>query len=161
MPCRYRAKRRSHAARTGSAYDGFMKRLLGILLLSGFCTAIAGAAGAADPLSGLPLAPGYEKLADPIQSYKFCGKNARSIAYMGDGLGSLDQENAWYARAMPAGAKVFTAVGGVKTYVTHDGTAAVETAGGIISFFRFSPGLSQAEMKILGAAPAARACTAD
>jgi hypothetical protein len=71
-----------------------------------------------------------------------------------------DHENSWYAHAMP-GAFVFTAVGGVKTIITPDGTAAVETAGSVISFLRFSPGLSPAEMKILGAAPAAKACTAD
>jgi hypothetical protein len=56
---------------------------------------------------------------------------------------------------------VFTAVGGVKTIIIPDGTAAVETAGSVISFLRFSPGLSPAEMKILGAAPAAKACIAD
>ena len=46
-------------------------------------------------------------------------------------------------------------------YFFGKGTAAVELADSFISFFRFSPGLSPAEMKILGAAPAARACTPD
>jgi hypothetical protein len=49
----------------------------------------------------------------------------------------------------------------IKTFITPDGMAAVETAGAFISYFRFSPGLSAAEMKILGADPAARACSAD
>jgi len=77
---------------------------------------------------------------------------------MGGNFPDLDHENAWYAHAMP-GAVVFTSITGVKTFITPDGTAAVETAGSAIAFFRFSPGLSPTEMKILGAAPAARACT--
>jgi hypothetical protein len=132
--------------------------LTAAILFLGSAGAIA--ADTIDPLSGLPIAPGFTKLADPMQSYTFCGKSARSIAYMAGESSDPDHENAWYAHAMP-GAVVFTAVGGVQTFITSDGTAAVETAGAVISFLRFSPGLSPAEMKILGAAPAARACTAD
>jgi hypothetical protein len=133
-----------------------------ILAVAILCLGSVGAfaANTTDPLSGLPLAPGFTKLADPMQAYTFCGKSARSISYFAGESSDPDNENAWYAHAMP-GAVVFTAVGGVKTFITADGTAAVETAGSVISFFRFSPGLSPAEMKILGAAPAAKACTAD
>jgi hypothetical protein len=119
----------------------------------------AHAADAVDALSGLPIAPGFQKLRDPVESYSYCGKSARAISYVSDGSADTDHENTWYAHAI-SGAVVFTAVGGVKTFITPDGTAAVETAGPIISFLRFAPGLSPAEMKILGEAPAARACTA-
>ena len=118
------------------------------------------AANTIDPLSGLPVAPGFTKLADPVESYTYCGKSARSISYMAAESSDPDHENVWHAHAMP-GAVVFTAIGGVKTFITPDGTAAVETARSVISFLRFSPGLSPAQMKILGAAPAANACTAD
>jgi hypothetical protein len=128
------------------------------ILFLGSVSALA--ANTTDPLSGLPIAPGFTKLADPMESYAFCGKSARSISYMAGESSDPDHENVWYAHAMP-GAVVFSAVGGVETFITPDGTAAVETAGAVISFLRFSPGLSPAEMKILGAAPAARACTAD
>jgi hypothetical protein len=137
-----------------------MKLFLSILALSCLCVPGAAAATANDPISGLPIAPGFTKTGDPIQSYKFCGKTARSITYMGDDSSDPDHENSWYAHAMP-NARVFTAVGGVKTFITPDGTAAVETAGAAISFLHFSPGLSSAEMKILGAAPASRACIAE
>jgi hypothetical protein len=127
-----------------------------------FCFGSAGKvlANTIEPLSGLPLAPGFSKTGDPIQSYTFCGKGARSVVYSGGDFPDLDHEVSWYVHAMP-GAVVFTAIGGVKTLITADGTAAVELADAFISFFRFSPGLSPAEMKILGAAPAARACTPD
>jgi hypothetical protein len=130
------------------------------LLVALLYTAGAIAANTTEPLSGLPLAPGFTKTGDPIQSYTFCGKSARSVAYIGGDFPDLDHENSWYAHAMP-GALVVTAIGGVKMFITPDGTAAVETADSIISFVRFSPGLSPAEMKILGAAPASRACTAN
>ena len=119
-----------------------------------------GAQSTTEPLSGLPLAPGFERTADPVQSYKYCGKSARIALYVGAGFSDLDHENAWFAHAMPHAA-VFTASTGIKTFITLDGTAAVETADAFISYFRFSPGLSAAEMKILGAAPASRACTTD
>ena len=137
-----------------------MKTLLSILVLSCVCVARSAAATANDPVAGLPIAPGFEKTGDPIQSYKFCGKSARSVTYMGNGSEDSDHENTWYAHAMP-NARVFTAVGGVKTFITPDGTAAVETAGVVISFLRFSPGLSLTQMKILGAAPASKSCTAE
>jgi hypothetical protein len=82
------------------------------------------------------------------------------VTYAGGDSSDPDHENDRYAHAMP-GAVVFTAVGGVRTFITSDGTAAVETAGSFISFLRFSPDLSPSEMKILGAAPAAKTCTAD
>ena len=66
----------------------------------------------------------------------------------------------WYVHAMPRAA-VFTASTGIKTFITPDGTGAVEAADAFISYFRFSPGLSPAEMKILGAEPASRECSAD
>jgi hypothetical protein len=119
-----------------------------------------GAQGATEPLSGLPLAPGFKRTGDPVQSFKYCGKSASIALYVGSGFSDLDHENAWFKHAMP-GAAVFTASTGIKTFVTPDGTAAVETADAFISYFRFSPGLSPAEMKILGAEPASRTCTAD
>jgi hypothetical protein len=137
--------------------DGIQYPTVAILFLA---SVDAFAANTIDPLSGLPIAPGFTKLADPMESYTFCGKSARSISYMAGESSDPDHENSWYAHAMP-GAFVFTAVGGVKTIITPDGTAVVETAGSVISFLRFSPGLSPAEMKLLGAASAAKACIAD
>jgi len=128
-----------------------------VLLFTG---AALGASSSTEPLSGLPLAPGFERTADPIQSYDYCGKKASIVLYLGRQMSELDQESAWYTRAMP-GAAVFTSNTGVKTFIKPDGTAAVEIAGAFISFFKFSPGLVPAEMKILGAEPAARSCTAD
>jgi len=125
-----------------------------------FAGAAIGAQSTIEPLSGLPLPPGFERTADPVQSYKYCGKNASTVLYVGRQMSDLDQEKAWYTRAMP-GAAAFTSITGVKTFIKSDGTAAVEAAGGFISFFRFSPGLTPAEMKILGSEPASRACTAD
>jgi len=119
-----------------------------------------GAQGTTEPLSGLPLAPGFARTGDPVQSFKYCGKSASTALYVGAGFTDLDHENAWYAHAMPH-AVVFTSSTGITTYFTPDGTAAVQTADAFISYFRFSPGLSAAEMKILGADPAARACSAD
>jgi hypothetical protein len=113
-----------------------------------------------EPLTGLPLAPGFKRTADPVQSYKYCGKSASIALYVGTGFSDLDHENVWFAHAMPHAA-VFTAISGIKTFITLDGTAAVETADAFISYFRFSPGLSPGEMKILGGEPASRTCTAD
>jgi hypothetical protein len=119
-----------------------------------------GAQSTTEPLSGLPLAPGFKRTGDAVQSFKYCAKRASVALYMGAGFSDLDHENAWFAHAMPHAA-VFTASTGIKTFVTSDGTAAVETADAFISYFKFSPGLSPAEMKILGAAPASRACIAE
>jgi len=118
-----------------------------------------GAQSTTEPLSGLPLAPGFKRTGDAVQSFKYCGKSASVALYVGAGFTDLDHENAWFAHAMPHAA-VFTASTGIKTFVTPDGTAAVETADAFISYFKFSPGLSPAEMKILGAEPASRECTA-
>ena len=119
-----------------------------------------GAESLTDPLSGLPLAPGLKRTADPVQSYKYCGKSASVALYLNTGFADLDHETAWYAHAMPRAA-MFSASTGIKTFISADGTAAVEAADAFISYFRFSPGPSPAEMKILGAEPASRACSAD
>jgi hypothetical protein len=119
-----------------------------------------GAQSTTDPLSGLPLAPGLKRTADPVQSFKYCGKSASVVLYLSTGFPDLEHESAWFAHAMPQAA-VFTASTGIKTFITPDGTAAIEAANAFISYFRFSPGLSPAEMKILGAEPASRECRAD
>jgi hypothetical protein len=132
--------------------------LAAVSLLLGNMGAVA--RSSVEPLSGIPLRPGFQRTADPIESYKYCGKNASIVLYVGDQMTDIDQKNAWYAHAFPD-AKAFVASTGVKTFVKADGTAAVETAGAFISFFKFTPGLTPSEMKILGANPAARNCTAD
>jgi hypothetical protein len=139
-----------------------MKRRIKNLAVTALLLASAGigAQSTTEPLSGLPLAPGFERTGDPVQSYEYCGKSTSTALYVGAGFADLDHENAWFAHVMPHAA-VFTASTGIKTFITPDGTAAVETADAFISYFRFSPGLSAAETKILGAAPASRACTAD
>jgi hypothetical protein len=86
--------------------------------------------------------------------------SASTALYVGSSFHDLDHENAWFAHAMPH-AIVYTSSTGIKTFITPDGSAAVETADAFISYFRFSPRLWPAEMKILGAEPAARACIAD
>jgi hypothetical protein len=88
-------------------------------------SAAIGAQTTSEPLSGLPLAPGFERTGDPVQSYKFCGKSASIALYVGAGFADLDQENAWFAHALPHAA-VFTASTGIRTFITPDGTAAVE-----------------------------------
>jgi len=139
-----------------------MKRVVVNLAFTALLFGAAGisAQSATEPLSGLPLAPGFTRTGDPVQSYKYCGKSASTALYVGSSFPDLDHENAWFAHAMPH-AIVFTSSTGIKTFISPDGTAAVETADAFISYLRFSPGLSPVEMKILGAAPAARACTAD
>jgi hypothetical protein len=135
------------------------KKLCSALLPAALCIGSAIGANAPEPVSGLPLPPEFKKTGDPVQSYKYCGKEAHSVLYIAIGLDGLDAERAWYSKTMP-GAKVFVAVGGVVTYISTDGTAAVELADAFVSYFRFSPGLTPDEMKILGAAPAARDCSA-
>jgi hypothetical protein len=66
---------------------------------------------------------------------------------------------AWYLKALPQ-ANVYTGPAGHVVFVSTHGTAAVILAGFVISFVRFSPGLSAAEMKGLGSAPASRECHA-
>ena len=124
--------------------------------------AIGLAAYTTDSLSGLPLPPDSMKFADPVQSYKYCGKSAQLHAYMYSGLGNDDEDlvataKAWYMKAMPH-ANVFSAPSGQVTFVTADGTAAVILSGSIIGFVRFSPGLSAAEMKGFGDAPTSKQC---
>jgi hypothetical protein len=124
------------------------------------------AADSTDALSGLPLLPNSTKLADPVQSYKFCGKNAQIDVYMFGGLKHSDDEDlvatakAWYAKAIPH-ANLYNSPSGQVTVVSADGTAAVILSGSVLNFVHFSPGLTPAEMKILGNAPGSRDCQAD
>jgi hypothetical protein len=134
------------------------KVLCASLFLSILCASGALAAEAPEPVSGLPLPPGFTKTADPVQSYKYCGKDAHIATYIARGLEGIPAERAWYAKRLP-GAKVFTAVGGVVVFIAADGTAAVELADAFVSYLKFSPGLTAADMEILGEAPASRDCT--
>jgi hypothetical protein len=122
------------------------------------------AADSTDPLSGLPVVPNSTKLKDPVQSYKYCGKSAQIDVYFYTGMDDNNENEdlvatakAWYVKAMPH-ANVYTASTKQVTLVTADGTSAVILSGSVISFVRFSPGLSPAEMKVLGAVPASRDC---
>jgi hypothetical protein len=58
-------------------------------------------------------------------------------------------------------ANIFSSPTGQVTLVTADGSPAVILSGAFISFAHFSPGLTPAEMKILGNVPASRDCHAD
>jgi hypothetical protein len=131
-----------------------------------FCAHVAESieADSTDSLSGLPVLPHSTKLADPVQSYKYCGKNAQVNVYFYTGSeDNNDDEDlvatakAWYVKAMPH-ANVFTSPTKQVTLATADGTSAVILSGSVISFARFSPGLSPAEMKGLGNVPASREC---
>jgi hypothetical protein len=120
-----------------------------------------------DALSGLPVPPNSTKLADPVQSYKYCGKNAQINVYMYSGSqANNDNEDlvatatAWYVKALPH-ANLYHSPTGQVTLVTADGSSAVILSGGFINFVHFSPGLTPAEMKILGNVPASRDCHAD
>jgi hypothetical protein len=122
------------------------------------------AADSTDPLSGLPVPPNSKRLADPVQSYKYCGKNAQINVYLYTGRDdNNDNEDlvatakAWYAKTIPH-ATAFNSPTGQVTFVTADGTSAVILSGPFINFVRFSPGLSAAEMKGLGNVPASREC---
>jgi hypothetical protein len=124
-----------------------------------------------DALSGLPVVPNASKTADPVQSYLYCGKHAQANAYMYPGRTDAEDEDliasakAWYLTALPR-AKFFNGPAGPGgatgpvVFVSADGSAAVILGGFVISFIRFSPALSAAEMKGLGAAPTARECNA-
>ena len=122
------------------------------------------AAGSIDPLSGLPVVPNSTKLADPVQSYKYCGSNAQIDVYFytGSDDGNDNEDlvataKAWYIKAMPH-ANVYSSPTGQVTMVTDDGTSAVILSGSLISFVHFSPGLSAAQMKGFGNVPASREC---
>lgn len=117
------------------------------------------AAGTTEPVSGLPLAPGLKKTGDPIRSYAYCGKSARSVIYLATDSQDIEREFSWYAERMPH-ALAFTASSGFKTLIAPDGTAAVALGGDFVSFMHFTPGLSPDEMKILGADPTAVDCKA-
>ena len=132
-----------------------------------FCAHTIGlAADSTDALSGLPVVPNSMKLGDPVQSYKYCGKNAQVNLYMYSGSQNNDDEDlvstakAWYVKAMPH-ANLYSSPSGQVTFITADGTAAVILSGSLISFAHFSPGLTPAEMKILGNVPASHDCHAD
>ncbi len=118
-----------------------------------------------DALSGLPVVPNSFKTADPVQSYTYCGKNAQADAYMYQGRTDDEHEDliasakAWYLKVIPH-ANVYTGPAGHVVFVSADGTAAVILGGFVISFVRFSPGLSALEMKGLGTAPTSRDCHA-
>ena len=125
------------------------------------------AADSIDALSGLPVVPNSMKLSDPVQSYKYCGKNAQINVYMYSGSQKNNDDEdlvatakAWYVKAMPH-ANVYSSPTGQVTLVTADGTSAVILSGSVISFAHFSPGLTPAEMKILGNVPASRDCHAE
>jgi hypothetical protein len=125
------------------------------------------AADSTDALSGLPVLPNSTKLADPVQSYKYCGKSAQINVYMYSGSqDNNDDEDlvatakAWYVKAMPH-ANLYSSPTGQVTLVTADGSSAVILSGAFISFAHFSPGLTPPEMKILGNVPASRDCHAD
>jgi hypothetical protein len=134
-----------------------------------FCmhATVSPAADSTDALSGLPVVPNSTKLRDPMQSYKYCGKNAQINVYMYSGSqDNNDDEDlvatakAWYVKAMPH-ANIYSSPTGQVTLVTADGSSAVILSGAFISFAHFSPGLTPAEMKILGNVPASRDCHAD
>jgi hypothetical protein len=129
-----------------------------------FCAqvTVSVAADVTDPLSGLPVIPHSTRMGDPVQSYKYCAKNAQVNAYMFAGNGDDDEDlvataKAWYAKVLPH-ANVYSAPSGQVTLVTADGTSAVILSGALISFVHFSPGLSAAEMKGFGNVPASREC---
>jgi hypothetical protein len=127
---------------------------------------VALAADSIDALSALPIVPNSTKLADPVQSYKYCGKNAQMNVYMYGGMQHNDNEDlvatakAWYLKVIPH-ANVFSSSSGQVTVITADGTSAVILSGSVINFAHFSPGLTLVEMKLLGDAPASRECHAD
>ena len=134
-----------------------MTKVSGLLIVWLAANASAVADDAREPLSGLPLPQGFKRSADPVQSYTICGKKAQTALYIDTSFSDQAQEEAWFAHAIPR-ASAFISAGGVKTFMTADGTAAVETTGGFVAYFRFSPGLTPAEMKIIGTEPAARSC---
>ena len=146
-----------------------MKLAAAILASTGlFCghATVSLAADSTDALSGLPVVPNSSKLADPVQSYKYCGKNAQVNVYMYSGSEKNNDDEdlvatakAWYVKAMPH-ANLYSSPSGQVTLVTADGTSAVILSGSLISFAHFSPGLSPAEMKSLGNVPASRDCHA-
>jgi hypothetical protein len=121
------------------------------------------ASDSTDPLTGLPVVPNAHKTEDPVQSYRYCGKNAQANAYLFGGLTDNEDEDAvasakaWYLKNVPH-AVGYTADSGLAVVITQDGTSAVVFAGAIISFLHFSPGLSPAEMKGLGSSPSSREC---
>ena len=125
------------------------------------------AADSMDALSGLPVVPNSMKLADPVQSYKYCGKNAQINVYMYSGTQKNNDDEdlvatakAWYVKALPH-ANLYNSPTGQVALVTADGSSAVILSGGFINFVHFSPGLTPAEMKILGNVPASRDCHAE
>jgi len=140
--------------------------ILAPIIFFGVNTTVSLAADSTDALSGLPVVPNSKKMADPVQSYKYCGKNAQVnvYTYSGSQKNNDDEDlvataKAWYVKAMPH-ANLYSSPSGQVTLVTADGTAAVILSGSLISFAHFSPGLTPVEMKILGNVPASRDCHA-
>jgi hypothetical protein len=129
---------------------------IGLLLC---CACAAGAADKTDPVSGLPIHPGFASQSDAVHAFQYCGKQARTTPYIANGSPSLKEEIVWYARAIP-GAKVFTADGGITTYFTADGASAAQLGDSVIMLVRFAPPLSAAEMKSFGNSPASSQCSA-
>ena len=86
------------------------------------------------------MPPNSTKLADPVQSYKYCGKNAQINVYMYSGSqANNDNEDlvatakAWYVKALPH-ANLYHSPTGQVTLVTADGSSAVILSGGFINF---------------------------
>jgi len=108
---------------------------------------LATAASATDSLSGLPIFPGaVVDSADGEKSDTVCGKAKHTIMYYAYGSSEVAEENAWYTHALP-GAIVLSSKDDLRTFFTKDGTAAVATHGFVISFSKFSPGLTPQEMR--------------
>lgn len=110
---------------------------------------LASAATSIEPVSGLPIFPGAViDSADGIKTKVFCKKAVRIVMYYANGSSEEADENAWYAKAMP-NARMFSSSleAEVRTFFTPDGTASVSTHGYVIQFSRYSPGLTEAEMK--------------
>jgi hypothetical protein len=119
-------------------------------------TSLAIEASTRDPLSGLPMAPGISKMSERAQNYLYCGSSARRVTYFGEGM-NVAAESDWYARNLRS-ATVFTAADGIVTYISADGSSAVELAGPSISFRKFSPGLTPTQKLMFGSAPESTEC---
>ncbi len=65
-----------------------MKRVIVNLAVTALLCGAAGigAQSATEPLSGLPLAPGFTKTGDPVQSYKYCAVDFENLCPILDQL---------------------------------------------------------------------------
>src|ERR1700735_5135394 len=81
-----------------------------------------------DHLTVLPVVPNAHQTKDPVQSYRYCGKNAQANAYLFGGLTDKEDEDAvasaksWYLRNVPH-AVGYTADSGLAVVITQDGTS--------------------------------------